>query len=161
MYEYIYILLVVVVVYGRIDMLQFLWKRRLSLEEDVIVYMPDIDCVPFVAKMQKAKTRKNKDYFVLRATIPKDVTKKIGVKPGEYLFFKAKKAQWYHMLDWQKMGNTWKMLPDNVRNEIILGGLCQETVSGITMANVATAPGAINLPALAQPLVNVPDMSKW
>ena len=52
--------------------------------------VPDPESVPFVAKMQKAKTRKNKNYFVLRATIPKEIVQKIGVKAGEFLFFRAK-----------------------------------------------------------------------
>jgi len=50
--------------------------------------------VIFVAKLQKAKTRKNKDYFVLRATIPKAVAETLDAKAGDYLLFRTKKAQW-------------------------------------------------------------------
>ena len=84
---------------------------------------PDPSFATFVAKIQKAKTRKDKDYFVLRATVPKDVAKKIDIKPGDYLFFRVKKAEWYHMLDWEKMETTWRMLPPEIRNQAILEGI--------------------------------------
>jgi hypothetical protein len=85
--------------------------------------VPDLSFATFVAKIQKAKTRKDKDYFVMRATVPKDVAKKIDVKPGDYLFFKVKKAEWYHMLDWEKMETTWRMLPQNVKYQAISEGV--------------------------------------
>ena len=85
--------------------------------------IPDPSFAAFVAKIQKAKTRKDKDYFVLRATVPKDVAKKINVQPGDYLFFKVKKAKWYHMLDWEKMETTWRMLPLEIRHQAILEGI--------------------------------------
>jgi len=92
-------------------------------QRSVLVYCPDLGFVPFVAKVQKAKTRKNKDYFILRVSVPKDVAKKIDAQAGEYLFFKAKKAEWYHMLDWSKMETTWQMLPNGIKNQTILEGL--------------------------------------
>jgi len=85
--------------------------------------MPDPSFATFVAKIQKAKTRKDRDYFVLRATVPKDVAKKIDIKPGDYLFFKVKKATWYHMLDWRKMETTWQMLPDQIKYQAIQEGV--------------------------------------
>jgi hypothetical protein len=127
-----------------------------SLEwSKVVVFLPDTSCVPFVAKMQKARTRKYKDYFVLRATVPKDVAEKIDARPGDYLFFRAKKAQWYHMLDWRKMGNTWKMLPDDIRNRVIMDGLyCQGAPSQAMTPREITALGATNLSAPIQQIVN-------
>lgn len=117
--------------------------------------MPDTSGVPFVAKMQKARTRKYKDYFVLRATVPKDVAEKIDARPGDYLFFRAKKAQWYHMLDWRKMENTWKMLPDEIRNRVIMDGLyCQGTPSQAMTSREATALGATN-PNLLVPIQQI------
>ncbi len=83
----------------------------------------DPTSIPFVAKLQKARTRKNKNYFILRTTIPKNVTERIGAKAGDYLFFKAKKAEWYHMLDWNEMSRTWQMLPDEIRNRLMFDGL--------------------------------------
>ena len=108
----------------------------------------DPEAVPFVAKIQKAKTRKNKDYFVFRTTVPKEIAMKIGVKAGDYLFFRAKKAQWYHMLDWGTMENTLKMLPDEIRNRIAMDGLCTQSI-----LNETESFGATNLagqPALPQ-----------
>jgi hypothetical protein len=101
-----------------------------SLTYTRMVVMPsDPNSVPFVAKVQKAKTRKNKNYFVLRATIPKEASEKIGAKAGDYLFFKAKKAEWYHMLDWSQMGTTFQMLPNEVRNRLIVDGLYGQGLS--------------------------------
>jgi hypothetical protein len=88
-----------------------------------VFFIPDRSFVTFVAKIQKAKTRKAKEYFVLRATVPKDVAEKIDAKPGDYLFFKTKKAEWYHMLNWKEMDKTWQMLPDEIRNQAIMDGL--------------------------------------
>ena len=87
------------------------------------IILPSFNYVSFVAKIQKAKTRKGKDYFVLRATVPKDVAERINAKPGDYLFFKARKAEWYHMLDWRQMETTWRMLPSEIKNQAILEGL--------------------------------------
>lgn len=89
---------------------------------------PDSEAVSFVAKVQKTKTRKGKDYFIFRTTIPKEMAKKIGVEGGDYLLFKAKKAKWYHMLDWKTMGNTWRMLPNEIRERIIIDGFCSQSV---------------------------------
>jgi len=115
---------------------------------------PDTSFVTFVAKLQKAKTRKNKDYFVLRATVPKDVAKKIDAKPGEYLCFKAKKALWYHLLNWGAMENTWRMLPDEIRNRIIVDGLYSQVPSFQT-----TPPlGATNLSDYSTTFTNE---TKW
>jgi hypothetical protein len=120
------------------------------------VYISDTECVPFVAKMQKAKTRKDKDYFVLRATVPKDVVKKINAKPGDYLFFRAKKAQWYHMLDWTKMESTWRMLPIDVKRRVVLDGLYCQGAPGQPMSLDETAVlGATNLSKPVMQIANV------
>lgn len=110
--------------------------------ERVFVYVPAPGFVTFVAKIQKAKTRKNKDYFVLRATVPKDVAEKIDAQPGDYLFFKTKKAEWYHMLDWGKMEATWQMLPNEIKNRAILEGLTFPGATG-QMAMAREALGAL------------------
>jgi len=109
-------------------------------QRSVLVYCPDLGFVPFVAKVQKARTRKNKDYFILRVSVPKDVAKKIDAQAGEYLFFKAKKAEWYHLLDWSKMETTWRMLPPEIRNRAILEGLPCPGAAG----QLAVTPGEIS-----------------
>lgn len=115
-----------------------------------ITIIPDPDAVPFVAKLQKAKTRKDKEYFIFRTTIPKTIAEKIGVKAGGFVFFKAKKAQWYHMLDWEKMENTWAMLPQDVRNKVIIDGLCNQKI--MSQAEL----GATNLSALPPQIISIP-----
>lgn len=124
-----------------------------------VTVLPDPDAVAFVAKVQKAKTRKNKDYFVLRTTIPKEISEKIGAKAGEYLFFRAKKAQWYHMLNWETMDNTWAMLPQEIQTRLTLDGLrsqgviCQQSMS-------ATNPSAF-MPQAANTRITQVGESQW
>lgn len=98
-------------------------EKVLYAERSVQYYLADPSFETFVAKIQKVKTRKDKDYFVLRVTIPKEISEKINAKSDDYLFFKTKKAEWYHMLDWNKIENTWQMLPSNIKDRIILDGV--------------------------------------
>jgi hypothetical protein len=106
--------------------------------------IPDPQSIPFVAKIQKARTRKGKNYFVLRTTIPKEVVEKIQAQPGDYLFLKAKKAQWFHMVDWGEMKSTWKMLPQEVKEQVFLDGLINQAGQNksfdLGATNVAAAP---------------------
>lgn len=111
--------------------------------------VPDPEAVSFVAKVQKAKTRKGKDYFILRATIPKEIAKKIAVQAGDYLFFRAKKAQWYHMLDWKTMDNTWRMLPNEIRNRIITDGFCNNVLNETDIFGATNLAVRQALPQLA------------
>lgn len=122
--------------------------------ESALFIVPDTSFVAFVAKVQKAKTRKDKDYFVLRATVPKDVAKKIDVQPGDYLFFKVKKAEWYHMLNWENMETTWRMLPTEIKHKAILEGL---SYPGATeqMAMPREALEVLGTTSLANPLTQV------
>jgi hypothetical protein len=89
----------------------------------------DNNFVSFVAKTQKVKTRKDKEYFVLRVNIPKNVAERVGIGPGDYLLLRAKKAKWFHMIDWTAMQDTWRMLPDEVKKEIVFSGLPNPGVS--------------------------------
>lgn len=86
-------------------------------------YYPALGFETFIVKLQKAKTRKNKDYFVLRATMPKEVAERIKVQQGDYVIFKAKKAEWYHLCNWEEMQSTWNMLPLDIQNKVMLDGI--------------------------------------
>lgn len=96
-------------------------RRTIALAGEEVI--PDPGYEPFVAKVQKVRTRKNKDYFVHRVSVPKEVAQKLDAKTGDYLFFRTKKAEWYHMLDWRQMGEAWRMLPPHIQTEIVLAGL--------------------------------------
>jgi hypothetical protein len=88
--------------------------------------------------------------------MPKDVAEKIGAMPGDYLLFKAKKAEWFDMLDWKSMENTWKMLPDNIRNHVVRDGLYYEGTSNqmqLIAENMASL-GATNQSAAVPQLQN-------
>jgi hypothetical protein len=93
------------------------------MEQRVVAIFPDPSYASFVAKAQKAKTRKGKDYFVLRVTIPKEIADEIEAGPEDYLVLRAKKAEWYHMVDWTEMENTWNMLPPEIKRGVTLSGL--------------------------------------
>ena len=83
----------------------------------------------FVAKVSRIKNNKNKNYFVHRINIPSEVVEglELNLDKNEYLFFKAKKAAWYHMLDWSKMNQTWDKLPLDVKQQIQEEGLLEGT----------------------------------
>jgi hypothetical protein len=107
-------------------------------KEQGIALVPDPTFVTFVAKIQKAKTRKDKGYFILRTTVPKGIAEKMSAQPGDYLLFKTKKAEWYHMLNWKEMGETWQMLPPEIRSRAILDGLpCPGATSQMGMSREA------------------------
>lgn len=114
----------------------------------ITIYVPDPSFVGFVAKIQKAKTRKNKDYYILRTTVPKEIAEKMNVAPGDFVFFRAKKAQWYHMIDWEAMENTWKILPREVQSKVISDGLYGHGISSQQMQAI----GATNL-SLPPPMI--------
>ena len=119
--------------------------------------IPDPSFATFVTKILKRKTRKDKDYFVFRATIPKDIANEIKAETGDFLFFKVKKAEWYHMLDWNNMENTWQMLPDPVKYALIRDGIPYPgTPDQISFSNQepyisgATNPASAYLPRVEQ-----------
>lgn len=98
-------------------------QRSMVAAQEITSVYPDPTYISFVAKAQKTKTRKGKDYFVLRVTIPKESAEQIGAAPDDFLLFRAKKALWYHMIDWNEMEPTWKMLPPQTRIDVIVAGL--------------------------------------
>jgi hypothetical protein len=77
----------------------------------------------FVAKTVKVKNSKVKDYFLYRMTIPKEVAEKMELGASDHLLLKAKKAEWYHLLDWSQMDKGWDMLSDKAKGEILSLGL--------------------------------------
>jgi len=81
--------------------------------------------INFVSKVSRIKNKKDKDYYVNRINIPSDVTKELDLKHNDHIFIKAKKAEWYHMLDWSTMAKTWNKLPLDIKKNIIEDGLMQ------------------------------------
>lgn len=81
--------------------------------------------INFVSKVSRIKNKKDKEYYVYRINIPSDVTKGLDLKHVDHIFIKAKKAEWYHMLDWSTMTKTWDRLPPNIKKNIIEDGLMQ------------------------------------
>jgi hypothetical protein len=98
-------------------------QQTLAAAQEITSVYPDPSYVTFVAKTQKAKTRKGLHYFILRITIPKEVAQKADVKPDDYLLLKAKKAQWYHMMDWNEMESAWKILPQEIKTKVVMADL--------------------------------------
>ena len=122
--------------------------------------LPDPSFTTFVAKIQKAKTRKDKDYFVLRATVPKDIAKKIDAKPGDYLFFQVKKAKWYHMLNWEKMETTWHMLPDEIKYQAIREGVNYPGATSQTATQIEDIQTLLNVWAWGATNMSNPAIQK-
>ena len=97
-------------------------NQAFAAEQTVSIY-PDPGYVTFVAKAQKVKTRSGKDYFVYRVTIPKEIAKEAEIEGNDYLVLKTKKAKWYHMIDWDVMDQAWRILPQEIKNDVFLTGL--------------------------------------
>lgn len=108
--------------------MSLVYEQTAAVAQRTVTVVVDPSYEPFVGKLQKAKTRKNKEYFVLRVSVPKRVAENLKAGPGDYLFFRTKKAEWFHMLDWDQMKNTWNMLPGEVKQEVYLSGLVQPPV---------------------------------
>ncbi|BCU66601.1 hypothetical protein HS7_00380 [Sulfolobales archaeon HS-7] len=75
--------------------------------------------VVFVSKVSVTRSKKNgKEYITYRLTIPMEKAKELGLNNGDYLLVKAKKAKWYHLLNWEEMKNVYNMLPEEVKKEV-------------------------------------------
>jgi hypothetical protein len=98
-------------------------ERSITASEKITSFHPDLTYTTFVAKAQRTKTRKGKDYFVLRITLPKDKTEKMNANPDDFLLIRAKKALWYHMMKWNEMEPAWRMLPQEIKIDVIMAGL--------------------------------------
>jgi hypothetical protein len=103
--------------------MQVVVRKFAAVAEETVEVLPDPNYVGFTAKAQRSKTRKGKEYFVLRVTIPKYASEQIKAGPDDYLVLKAKKAQWYHMMDWNEMKPAWDMLPQDIKADVLLAGL--------------------------------------
>lgn len=86
--------------------------------------------IPFVAKVHRVRTRRGKDYSVLRMTIPKSVRESVGIEHNEFLFLLAQKAEWYHMIDWDKAPEAWARLPQQTRAILQYCGLVPTAAVG-------------------------------
>ena len=80
-------------------------------------YYPIKDVSVFTARVSKTRTKiSGKPYESYRITLPKKIAEKMSVSDGDYLLVIAKKASWYHLLEWES--EYFKMLPENVRLEL-------------------------------------------
>jgi hypothetical protein len=120
-----------------------------SLEVERTIYRMTFwdNSISFVAKPVKVKTRAGKDYFVLRVTIPKDVSTRLQVGAEDYLLVRAKVAQWYHMLDWASMPEAWERLPPEFKALLAQSGLAAPAAKGelakpTSLAGSQTASGS-------------------
>ena len=78
-----------------------------------------MDEIVFVSKVSIAKSKKNnKEYITYRITIPIEKAKELGLNDGDYLLVKAKKAKWYHLLNWEEMKVVYNMLSEEIKKEI-------------------------------------------
>jgi hypothetical protein len=84
----------------------------------------------FVAKPIRVRTRKGRNYHVLRVTIPKVVAERLNLGTDDYLLLRAKVAQWFHLPDWTEMPEIWRRLPREIQSEIVRSNLPHPTQSG-------------------------------
>lgn len=81
------------------------------------------DSIAFLAKPVKVRTRKGKNYFVMRVTIPKDVCEKLAAREGDFLHVRARIAPWYLMVNWEVYPDAWRGLPAELKGLVAQSGL--------------------------------------
>ncbi len=82
-----------------------------------IDYFPISGINVFTAKVSATKTKiKGQSYASYRLTIQKKIVEKLDLNDGDYALLFAKKASWYHLLEWDK--EHFAMLPENIRLEL-------------------------------------------
>ena len=90
----------------------------------------------FVAKVTKTRNRKDKDYFIYRLNVPNQVAAELEIADDDYLVMKAKKAEWYHLMDWTESRTTWIKLPSDIKAKIIADGLLDTENSRIKLPTI-------------------------
>lgn len=81
----------------------------------------------FVAKVNRILNDKTKNYYIHRINIPSEVVEELNLDKEDFLLLKAKKAEWYDMLNWPEMKNTWDKLPQEIKNKIQEDGIFDGT----------------------------------
>lgn len=104
------------------------------------VQVPSGKLVPFVARVHRVRTRKGREYSVLRMTVPKEAGQALNVETNEFLFVMAQKAQWYHMIDWTQMPEAWARLPQEMQGLLQLYGLVPTTFGRSTLSVTVPHP---------------------
>lgn len=119
------------------------------------------DSVAFLAKPVKVRTRKGKDYFVVRVTIPKDVCEKLAAREDDFLHVRARVAPWYLMVNWGEYPEAWRGLPVELKVLVAQSGLplpaeLREALPPGPGSNAAASKGP-ELVYLPSPPVNSPQ----
>src|SRR5574340_785942 len=65
--------------------------------------------------------------YTHRINIPSNVVEELGLGKEDYLLLKTKKAEWFDMLDWSQMKNTWDKLPEETKKKIREDGIFDES----------------------------------
>jgi hypothetical protein len=99
----------------------------------------------FVAKPIRVRTRKGKDYHVVRITVPKEIVERLNPKDDDYLLLQARIAQWFHLVDWEKLPNVWKKLPSGLQHEVLVSGVFSVSTPGVP-------PVMIGPPSIMSPI---------
>ena len=65
------------------------------------------------------RSKKNgKEYVTYRITVPAEEARELGLSDGDYLLVRAKRAKWYHLLNWEEMRRVYDMLLEEIRKEV-------------------------------------------
>ncbi|MFZ0891012.1 MAG: hypothetical protein WB778_09110 [Thermoplasmata archaeon] len=102
------------------------------------------ESIAFVAKPIRVRTRKGKDYHVIRITVPKSVIERLNPESDDYLFLRVKIAQWFQMVNWANLPKVWRKLPHALQREVLASNV-------FSPSTLASLPGMIGHPPLAAP----------
>lgn len=107
-------------------------------------YYPINDVDVFIAKVSATKTKiKGQSYVSFRLTVPKKIVEKMRLNDGDYLLAIAKKASWYHLLEWDN--DYFNMLPENIRLELSSINNIQSTGKVYVQIEAAKPMGNVNV----------------
>ena len=78
----------------------------------------------FIVKVKKQdySDRKNA-FYEMRAVVPLNVVKGLGLKELDYVIVTAKRAEWFHVVDWLADPIAFDKLPQDIKQKIIESGL--------------------------------------
>jgi len=80
--------------------------------------------------------KKDREYEYFRVVIPANVSKKLGLKRGDYVVVALRKAKWYHLLDMDENPEIWFLLPETVKEELRALGLAPKVQEYTTKLSI-------------------------
>ena len=74
--------------------------------------------VVIVANVSVIESRKTaRSTIPIRITVPTDKARELVLREGDHLLIRARKAKWFHLLDWHEMRDVYEIFSRKIRRE--------------------------------------------